>query len=229
MLDKLFRKKQPAQPANPAHIESRTQLLNLLASAYGYGRYLEIGVRNPADNFAHVAIADKVSVDPDPRAKATFPMTSDAFFREVATPRGLMFDLVFIDGLHLAEQVVKDVENALGSLLPGGTLVLHDVNPLSEEAQVERYELGKVWNGTVWKAWAELRGTRPDLSMCVVDIDHGCGVIRPGAQRCYAGWPSAEPLAYQHLAADRKALLNLVSVGEFLELERPLQAARLAR
>lgn len=225
MFTKLFRNKhQP--PADLAATTSRTQLLNHLASTYGYRHYLEIGVRNPADNFAHVAVADKISVDPDPRAKAQEHMTSDAFFAEIAGPRGLAFDLVFIDGLHLAEQVSKDVDNALRCLRPGGTIVLHDCNPLSEAAQIETYEVGKLWNGSVWKAWAELRGTRPDLSMCVVDIDHGCGVLRPGQQTCYTPWPPSEPLAYEHLAADRKALLNLVSMREFLALEQRYQASR---
>ena len=38
------------------------------------------------------------------------------------------------------------------------------------------------WNGGVWRAWAWLRATRPDLVMAVVDVDEGCGVIRRGSQ-----------------------------------------------
>jgi hypothetical protein len=86
---------------------------------------------------------------------------------------------------------------------------------------------GAIWNGTVWKAWAKLRGTRPDLFMCVVDIDEGCGVIRRGRQTCYAPWPPPpeQALSYEFLAANRQRLLNLVSVAEFLRLDEQFRQA----
>jgi hypothetical protein len=219
MLSSLFgKKKRPAyvQPADPREITTRTQLLNHLVKTYGYERYLEIGVRNPEHNFVHIAVADKQSVDPGSDG-ATHKVTSDAFFADLdARKDPQRFDLVFVDGLHLGEQVIKDVDNALRYLTPKGAVVLHDCNPLSEAAQVEDYEVGKVWNGTVWKAWAELRGTRPDLFMHLIDIDHGCGVLRPGRPECFAPWPPTE-LSYAFLDANRRSLMRLVSITEFLD------------
>jgi hypothetical protein len=220
LFEFLRRTKGSAVPANPVDIGSRTELLNHLIAKHGYSRYLEIGVRNPKDNFRHIHAAEKDGVDP--AARCNYRMTSDDFFRQLgATPGARPYDLVFIDGLHLADQVVRDVENSLRHLNDGGCVVLHDVNPPTENAQIETYVPKRPWNGTVWKAWAKLRATRPDLFMGVVDIDEGCGVIRRGSQTCYV-LPPAEAdqvLTYPYLVANREALLNLISVAEFLRLD----------
>jgi hypothetical protein len=199
-------------------VKTRTDLLNHLIASRGYRRYLEIGVRDPRHNFNRIDAELKDSVDPAPRRPVKFEMTSDAFFaqRQPAADSP-PYDLAFIDGLHLAEQVERDVANCLAHLAPGGTIVLHDCNPVTEHAQQEVYEPGAHWNGTVWKAWAKLRATRADLAMCVVDIDEGCGVIRRGSQMLIS-LPSVDyaALTYDLLAARRQELLNLVSIEQFL-------------
>ncbi len=135
-------------------------------------------------------------------------MTSDEFF---ASPRGL-YDLMFVDGLHQEAQVARDLLNGLSVLAPGGTIVAHDCNLVTEFAQTEAPN-GGVWNGTVWKSWLRLRATRADLSMIVVDIDHGCGVLRGGRQELY---PLPETLDFAFFDEHRKEALPLVSVDTFL-------------
>ena len=228
MLFDLLRKRRVGAPADPLKIRTRTQLLNHLIARYGYRRYLEIGVRTPKDNFDHIQVAEKHGVDPDPIQPCSHRMTSDAFFAQLdAAPAPSAYDLIFVDGLHLADQVERDVENSLRHLSDGGAILLHDVNPTAEASQTEEYIPGKPWHGTVWKAWAKLRGTRPDLFMCVIDMDEGCGVIRKGSQTCYAPWPlpAGEALSFPYLAAHRRELLNLVSLPEFLRLDAPFLAS----
>lgn len=215
LLERFRSKNRWAVPSNPRDITRRTQLLNYLVREHGYTRYLEIGVRNPRDNFDHVKVEQKQGVDP--ASNTTFRMTSDAFFAQL--PEGERFDLVFVDGLHLAEQVEKDVANSLRHLAPGGTIVLHDCNPPTERAQVENYVEGTKWNGTVWKAIAALRGTRRDLFVGVIDMDEGCGVVRPGRQVPYAPWPPPGALDYAYLENNRRELLNLISLPEFLRID----------
>ncbi len=201
-------------------IRTRTDLLNHLIAAKEYHRYLEIGVRDPRHNFKQVQLVDKQSVDPNPRRPVTHQMTSDAYFAKLqAEDPSSKYDLVFIDGLHLAEQVEADVTNSLQHLSDGGSIVLHDCNPMTEDAQTEEYDGKKHWNGTVWKAWVKLRATRADLSMWVVDIDEGCGVICRGAQTPYQ-LPTLEydRLSYDFLRVNRREALNLVSVNAFLNL-----------
>ena len=197
----------------------RTDLLNHLIAVNGYRSYLEIGVRDASENFDKVQAELKACVDPAPVGPATFKMTSDAYFQLLAanTPE-TRFDLVFVDGLHIADQVERDVVNSLRHLSERGTIVLHDVNPVSRAAQVEEYDGTTRWNGTVWKAWAKLRATEPGLSMWVVDMDEGCGVIRRGSQTCWP-LPSLDygALDYRYLRRHRRKLLNLVPPVTFFE------------
>jgi SAM-dependent methyltransferase len=202
-------------------LRKRYHLLNYLVRSRGYTRYLEIGVRNPRITFNRIRVARKEAVDPAPLAPLGHVMRSDDFFSMMdANGRAAEFDLVFIDGLHLADQVERDVENSLRYLSPGGTIVLHDCNPPNEEAQAEFFDgTQKVWTGTVWKAWAKLRATRADLSMCVVDIDLGCGVVQRGSQTCYPAPVQFDQMTYRFLTSNRRELLNLVSAAQFLSLE----------
>ena len=185
----------------------RTEIINLFVGRYNYNRYLEIGVRNPKDNFNKINCNYKVGIDPN--GKTTFTVTSDEFFQQNEEK----FDIIFIDGLHLEHQVDKDIINSLDVLSENGTIVMHDCNPVSEGAQVEEYIDGAKWNGTVWKSFAKLRMSRDDLDMVVVDTDHGCGVIRRGSQSVFSD--NIEELNYKFLEKNRKDLLNLISVDEF--------------
>jgi predicted O-methyltransferase YrrM len=192
---------------------TRTDLLNQLVRTRGYRNYLEIGVRDRRQNFDKVQITGlKHGVDPAPQREVSHRMTSDAFFAQATDT----YDLVFIDGLHLAEQVERDIANSLAHLSAAGAVVLHDCNPLTADAQTDDYDGKKHWNGTVWKAWVKLRATRSDLSMRVIDIDEGCGIVERGSQSTI-DLPSTEfaQLTYESLDRDRTRLLNLVTADEF--------------
>src|SRR5687768_13438612 len=97
-------------------MKTRTDLLNHLAERYDLQAYLEIGLQDGTQNFDKIKCHKKISVDPDPKAGADYEMTSDEFFKYrmddyEGTP--FEFSLIFIDGMHTAEQVKKDFENAL--------------------------------------------------------------------------------------------------------------------
>jgi hypothetical protein len=154
-------------------------------------------------------------------------VTSDEFFEKVQRERKLIYDIVLIDGLHLEEQVLRDVENSLEWLAADGTIVLHDCNPLTEAAQAEEYEHNALWNGTVWKAMARLRAGRADLFMLTVDTDHGVGLIQRGKQEVFPiGRDQA--LDFDFLDRSRSELLNLVSPSSFFKSLNELPAARAA-
>ena len=191
---------------------NRTALLTHMAIVYGYQSYLEIGVRRNAANLDRVPIDNKVGVDPDPKADATFPMTSDDFF---AQNGHLRFDLIFIDGLHTGEQVARDIGNALAALNPGGAILLHDLNPPTAFDARDEYEVEgqfPAWCGSSWQGFVRYRATRPDLEMYVVDTDWGVGFIRPGRQRVYSGPYET----FADLDRDRDEMLNLITVRDFL-------------
>lgn len=185
-------------------IKKRHDLINHLVKKHGYTDYLEIGVRKAADNFNRINVQNKVGIDPDPVADATVKLTSDEFFAS----NNKQYDIVFIDGLHHAGQVYKDINNALEVLRPGGTIVCHDMNPPTKAHQEVPRKQAQ-WNGDCWKAWVQLRSERSDLSMKVINIDWGLGVIRRGEQKPL-DLGSAE-LTYENLEKNRKQWLNLVN------------------
>jgi hypothetical protein len=157
------------------HPERGTARIRFLADClarYGYTRYLEIGCNDDCC-FNEIAAAHKVGVDPE--RGGTLRMTSDEFFSSNRDS----FDLVFIDGLHTAGQVRKDIRNALKILAPNGTIAVHDCCPRFEIRQ-RVPKLTGVWNGDVWKAFLEVRRDR-SIDSVVGDFDHGCGVIRARA------------------------------------------------
>ena len=187
----------------------RSDIINHLIKLYEYKSYLEIGVRKPKHNFIKINIEDKDGVDPN--VNCNFKMTSDEFFKT----NKKNYDIIFIDGLHVDEQVTRDVINSLEFLNPNGTIVIHDCNPKEEVHQFEKYDKSvRIWNGTVWKAFAKLRSTRPDLYMKVVDTDHGVGIVRIGSQELFN--LDGMKLDFSFLEENRVELLNLISIEEFI-------------
>jgi hypothetical protein len=197
-------------------MKTRTDLLNHLAETYDLQRYLEIGVQVPELNFDKIKCPIKVGVDPDPASKAWFNVTSDVFFSMVLADQymgGGDYDLIFIDGLHTAEQVKKDFENALKVLSPDGFIVLHDCNPLKEEHTiVPRPTKTGHWNGDVYKFAARL-----SLPKITVDIDNGCLVFK---NTCVP-YEREVPTAWSLFDRFRHELLNIISWNEFYRCPEP--------
>jgi hypothetical protein len=199
-------------------MKNRTDLLNFLAEKYNLQRYLEIGVQVPELNFDKVICKQKVGVDPDPLARATWQMTSDEFFHG-RFYEGIVPDLVFIDGLHTKEQVKKDFENALKILSPNGFILIHDCNPEKEEHTIvpRPTERGH-WNGDVWKFAAYLTYPHDDfIRPYVVNIDNGCLVFHNGEHDVLDIFGTSA-IAWNFFDQNRKELLNLITWDEFISL-----------
>ena len=187
----------------------RTDIINKAIDKFNIFSYLEIGTGNN-ENFRNVKAVYKVSVDPHNRA--THPVTSDQFF----VHNTAYFDFIFIDGLHLEEQIYKDINNSLECLQEGGIIMCHDINPSTEEDQIRDHTPGKTWNGDVWKAWVALRKERDNLEMYVIDSDCGCGIITKGSQDKLK---TDLPITFKNLDKNRKEWLNLKGVEEVKWLE----------
>ncbi len=204
---------------------TRMDIINKLIQRYGYENYLEIGVRTKADCFDHIVCPNKTSVDPGYEngiETYDYKTESDIFFRDLNAgltelPKSHKWDIIFIDGLHQAEQVKRDVLNSLEHLAEGGTIVMHDCSP-AEEWMASESNNGGLWCGTVWKAFVWFRTHREDLWMRCVNDDYGVGIIRVerGGQLLA---PNDNPFyEFQRFADNRKEYLNLIEPDEFLEL-----------
>lgn len=205
----------------------RYEIINHLIKKNNYKSYLEIGTQGDVC-LREVNCILKVGVDPEPVFHS--PENCNKFFRKLSDDffckNNSKFDIIFIDGMHESSHVFKDVLNSLDILNDGGTIIIHDCNPLTEEAQTKAINIDGVWeiphlptwNGDVWRAWVRLRNMRDDLFMYVVDADQGCGVIQRGKQaKVQIDIPFKE-VTYKQLRASRKEWLNLITVEEFMKL-----------
>ena len=203
----------------------RIEIINSIARNFECESYLEIGLRNPEECFNLIECENKDSVDPGFETSlnlAKYKYTSDSFFSLLESgsldrPSDYKWDIIFVDGLHTADQVERDILNSINHLSEKGAIVLHDCNPPTEDhARAEYYNFntpaGGIWNGTVWKSIYKFRSLRPDLHVCVVDCDWGVGIIRRGNQKLSEfNNPYYE---YSVFSKNRKEHLNLISPSD---------------
>lgn len=195
--------------------------------------YVEIGVERGL-NYFQIEAPLKFAVDPEfqiPGGTEDGPgdrfiaCESDVFFG--APPAELFehgIDIVLVDGLHTKQQALRDVENSLRFLNPGGIVVMHDCLPASEaeacgDQAVARRMPGFTgdWVGDVFKTVLHLRATRPDLFVCVLDTDHGIGLVASGQpENMLALAPEEiETIAFGDLRRRAGELLNLKPANWF--------------
>ncbi len=152
---------------------TRIELLQHLVDINSYKTYLEIGC-DKNQVFSVINVETKEGVDP--ARGGTMRMTSDEYFAQ----DNKKWDLIFIDGLHEYSQVKRDVENALDRLNDGGSIVIHDMLPLTLEEAAPR-PVVKRWLGDVWRLAFDL-SERSDIKFNIFKFDCGCGIITKDSQ-----------------------------------------------
>jgi hypothetical protein len=198
-----------------------SELINELIKSRGYKSYLEIGIQR-CSTFNRVVCEKKIGVDPvwsEEHDKlinsggVVYKITSDEYFNLPLLP---MFDVIFIDGLHEKDQVLKDIYNALRLLNSKGIILIHDCLPKEENNQGSYH--GGDWTGDVWKAMVEVRKA-PIVDSVTVDIDWGVGliIVRPNSQILNC---SNSDLKWEDYVANRDNYLRVIDytgVNKFLE------------
>lgn len=211
---------------------SRTEIINfLLSKKRNKTSYLEIGVRNPDDNFNKIKSDVKYSVDPGIEFEENpvdFKMTSDMFFKKLSNneilSNEIKFDVIFIDGLHLAEQVNKDIKNSINYIKDDGFVVLHDCNPPSEWHARENYYYNDTpahgsWNGTTWKAFLKWR-FESSVNSCCIDSDGGVGILSKIQMIGKNIKATNHFFEFDQLDKNRKEFLNLIDFETLKKLVR---------
>lgn len=154
------------------------------------GLYFEIGV----DQGKSLALSKCASIGVDPDFSITVPIPtrtrlfkepSDGFFENAERAEKLFargIDLAFIDGMHLAEFVIRDFINVERYCTPNSMIMFDDVLPEQRE-MAERVRGFNVWTGDVYKVVEILREYRPDLEIEVFETfigsyRKGLGVVK---------------------------------------------------
>lgn len=188
----------------------RHEIIQFLIDHYQYSSYVEIGVER-GSNFSMIKCETKIGVDPNPikngQNLTDFKMTSDEFFNINSNK----YDIFFIDGLHHADQVYKDIKNSLSFLKENGTIVCHDMLPSNENEQIVPRKQSR-WTGDCWKAWVKLRSEEKDLKMFVVNTDYGCGIIRKGNQELIS---IKEEINYENFLINKNKWMNIVCIEDW--------------
>ena len=188
----------------------RWDLIDYLIQKNKFENYLEIGCDDD-QLFSKVNIKNKIGVDPV--SGGNIRKKSDDFFSSNKDK----FDLVFIDGLHIYEQVKKDILNSLKFLNENGIILVHDCMPdsLSKQA-VPRYKMK--WNGDVWKAIVDLR-QREDLDIFTCEIDQGIGIItkRKNSSMLKLNKP-VKNLKFKDYYYNYKEYLRIIKLTDFKKL-----------
>lgn len=190
----------------------RYEIINHIIEKRGYKSYLEIGVKDGVC-FDRIICRGKWGMDINPLFvnPNVKKMSSDDYF---AMTRGVEFDIIFIDGDHHEEQVDRDLWNALRCLAPNGTIVMHDCDPKDAKYATHEREADQIiWSGTAYKSFLSMRRSNPGLTMFVVDIDWGCGVIQRGEQTLL---DIPEHPTWDEFDANKTSWLNLINVEEFM-------------
>ena len=146
----------------------RFEIIQKIIDKKKYEDYLEIGCDKDS-NFSKIKVKNKIGVDP--LSGGNIKMTSNEFFKRNKN----FFDCIFIDGLHVYEQVREDIRNSIKFLNPNGVIILHDCLPLKIWNQIVPKMYGH-WNGDVWKAIVEAR-TINYIDTYTCKADHGLGMI----------------------------------------------------
>lgn len=192
-------------------MQKHTELINYVAEIIKAKYYLEIGVYDTGHNFDRIYIDNKLSIDPDPKAGASFCMISDKYFEDFTKLHDTSlhkFDIVFIDGLHHADQVKKDIENSWSCLRDGGVIILHDTNPHSEKITCVPRGNQREWTGDVYRTICQIES--PDI--ITLDDDYGVTILRKtkGSELHI----NDLPVSWEEFDLFRKDFLNLKSWDE---------------
>lgn len=180
----------------------KADIINRIIKETKATSYLEVGYGN-GHNFNRIKCKHKESIEPDYKGsdKAIHKMTSDDYFKETHE-----FDVIFIDGLHHADQVRKDITNAL-KCNPKAVLI-HDTLPYTEEMQIVPRKQTK-WTGDVWRAAVGFHKAYPEIKLETYRADYGLTVIYPEGKKVRKYFEDKE-MTYDEFKDNEVKLLNIV-------------------
>jgi hypothetical protein len=140
--------------------------------------YLEIGV-DEGLSLAR-ALGPAIGIDPRPELSLNaqlpdsvriLPLSSDAFFKDEADQLLPMPpELIFIDGMHLFEYVLRDFMAVERYACSYSLVVIDDIYPC-HPVQAARRRRSSAWTGDVWKFHQILQRERPDLTLLALNAN----------------------------------------------------------
>lgn len=206
----------------------RSEVVQLFLDQFESPSYLEIGVAR-GETFHAVAAARKVAVDPlfqfdvlkhETRTIRFHSVPSDTYFGEIAQPED-RFDVIYIDGLHTAEQTLRDLINAQHFLKAEGVIIIDDVWPSSFVAAIRDLDQHKLvreclneqspaWMGDVFKLLYFIDTFMQQFTLRIINDNFGQAVM----------WRQRRQTVCDRTLLDvsMKTFTNLICDGEFQKI-----------
>lgn len=176
-------------------MSDRAEIINLALQVCNGSSYLEIGCKVDK-TFRLINAKHKVGVDIE--SGGTIRMSSDDYFAQNKET----FDVIFVDGSHHHDFVMRDFLNSMNCLNDGGFILMHDNNPSKKE-----YESLDAY-GTAWRAFVHIR-SRNDVDAIVCNFDHGLACIRKSENKHKLDVKKTmDELKYEDLDKNRNHWLN---------------------
>lgn len=183
-------------------MKNKHEIINKVIADTNSESYLEIGY-GEGNNFKEIECKIKSSCDPESKSGEPLKMTSDEFFE---AHKEKVFEVIFIDGDHTAEQVRKDITNALKC--NPKAIILHDTIPHSKQMQeVPRKQ--KEWTGDVWRSVVGFIENYPDVKVETYRSDYGLTVIYPEGKKVRKHFENME-MSYEEFKEKEVELLNVI-------------------
>ena len=196
---------------NWSNYPTRFEIIQKIIDKKEYENYLEIGCDQDS-NFSKIKVKNKIGVDP--LSGGNVKMTSNEFFEK----NKIFFDCIFIDGLHIYEQVRKDILNSIEFLNSNGIIIIHDCLPSKIWNQIVPKMYGH-WNGDVWKAIVEAR-TMKEIDTYTCKADHGLGIIfrRPNRNLLSLDIENFKKLKFKDYYTNHKNFMNIIEANDIDQL-----------
>lgn len=192
-----------------------TEIINSIIKKNNLQQYLEIGVFNVDHNFNKIEVPFRIGVDPadvGTSKHAVCKTTSDEFF-DVSS---IEFDMIFLDGLHHADQLKKDFENSLNRLKVGGFILMHDCNPTDIKWTCVPRTINGIrqgeWTGDCYKFASNLHSYN-SIDFVTIDTDYGCCLI--WKDEIKKAKKEFTEITWEEFCENKKELINLISLDEF--------------
>lgn len=205
---------------------TRNQLLRKLHSIIKPRTYLEIGVFKGQSLSYADSSCKVIGIDPSPMVKdipsnvRIFELTSDDFFLNPDFTHfdSIPIDLVYIDGMHLAEYVKRDLENVAKYCNPNTVVLLDDVIPVNQYCGGRKHVKGSGhWSGDVYRVVDELI-LRSDVTASLVDVAPTGLCVLQGITRSFKfrdEFPVIEQIVPDRVLNKTFAISSKQFLGEF--------------
>jgi hypothetical protein len=153
-MEKIYQRTTPEKFEGSLETYSHYEIIEHISKWIKPSNYLEIGVRhgtvyNRVKNFAKKCYLVDINFLDIEYFENTlkFEMSSDEFF--LLEESRVNFDLVFIDGDHSRDQVIKDFINVSSLVVEDGFVILHDTYPCDERMEDPGYSYN-AWEAALY-------------------------------------------------------------------------------